>query len=129
MCATVAPRRSSRCSATPCYPLRPKMKYAFCFFILLICITSASAQRRDYATNSEDEIIREAQQIDQRIDVLTHMADRRFGVLKIDVGAPSKKENEAWGPLPDGTRLQLLDDIRRIVQKAVDDIDNLAERP
>ncbi|MBV9217729.1 MAG: hypothetical protein JO053_16300 [Acidobacteria bacterium] len=105
------------------------MKYAHIILVLLCCSAAALSQSRDYATNSEDEIIREAQQIDLRIDALTHMADRRFAVLKIDVAAPAKKENDAWGPLPEGTRLQLLDDIRRIVQKAIDDIDNLAERP
>jgi hypothetical protein len=105
------------------------MKYALIPLILVLSCTAAMAQRRDYATKAEDEIIREAQQIDLRIDALTHMADRRFAVLKIDVGAPIRTESEAWGPLPEGTRLELLDDIRRIVRKGIDDIDNLAERP
>ena len=41
----------------------------------------------------------------------------------------SPKEQEKWGVLPESSRFQLLLDIKRILQKAVDDIDGLAERP
>ena len=82
-------------------------------------------------TDSEVEIIRDTQEIDTRIATLVHMADRRFGVLKIDVASPfaGKKEDFAWGLLPTGERLELFSDIKKIVQKAVDDIDNISERP
>ena len=72
-----------------------------------------------------------AQEIDQRIDVLTHAIDRRFAVLKIEVGGPRipQKESEKWGAAPQGTRLDLLLDIKHILQKAIDDIDTLYERP
>ncbi|MFM9903935.1 MAG: hypothetical protein ACKVQJ_05110 [Pyrinomonadaceae bacterium] len=101
------------------------------FTIHFSLFTAASAQSRDFLTDEEVELIRDAQQIDLRIDVLTHAIDRRFEVLKVDVKAPPlpKKGAELWGKLPEGTRLQLLNDIRRILQKAIDDIDNLAERP
>ena len=107
----------------------------FVFFGILLSIllfaVAADAQRRDYLTEQEIEIVREAQEIDLRIDVLVHAMDRRFAILNINVGNPvkEKKENDIWGPLPTGTRLELLRDIKRIMQKAIDDINNLAERP
>ncbi len=106
-----------------------------CFFLICLIALAAfapvrtAAQSRDYLTESEIELIRDAQQIDQRVDVLIHAADRRFGLLKVSVGASTKPETKAWGLLPEGTRMQLLLDIKRILQKAIDDIDNLSERP
>lgn len=102
-------------------------------FLLLFTIHdlrfTAPAQQRDYFTEAEIELIRDAQQIDQRIAVLTHAIDRRFTVLKIDVGTPAKKPSGDWGELPSGPRLQTLNDIKYILRKAIEDIDNLADRP
>jgi hypothetical protein len=87
--------------------------------------------QRDYLTPEEVELIRDAQQIDVRIDVLVKAMDRRFEVLGIDVSAPKGffKKSGDWGPMPTGSRGELIRDIKRIMQKAIDDIDNLAERP
>ena len=87
--------------------------------------------QRDYFTPEEVEIIRDAQQIDKRVDVLVHMIDRRFAALNVNVNAPAYKDVKGteWGQPPTGSRLDLLIDIKRILQKAVDDIDNLSERP
>jgi hypothetical protein len=87
------------------------------------------AQGRDYLTDEEVELIRDTQQIDQRIEVLTRCIDRRFTVLRIDVGPEPARQGKEWGALPSGTRVELLSDIRNILQKAVDDIDNLSARP
>jgi hypothetical protein len=91
-------------------------------------VTAVAAQTRDYFTDPEIELIRDAQQIDKRIDVLTKTIDRRFAVLKINAGG-SAPEGKDWGALPTGTRVELLSDIRNILQKAIDDIDNLSARP
>ena len=98
-------------------------------FITLLPVL-ASAQR-DYFTPEEIELIRDAQEIDARIDVLVHAIDRRFEAIGSTgpAPAPSKKEIRKWGALPEGTRGQMLLDIKRILQKAIDDIDSLAERP
>lgn len=112
------------------------MKYlgiAFAAIVLLITAapTTADAQRRDYLTDEEIEIVREAQQIDERIGVLVHAVDRRMSVIglgNVPAGKPVK-EKDIWGPPPSGTRAELLSDIKRIIQKAIDDIDNLAARP
>ena len=87
--------------------------------------------QRDYFTAEEVELIRDAQKIDDRIDLLTKIIDRRFDALKINVAGAkiSPKEADKWGVLPESSRFQLLLDIKRILQKAIDDIDTLAERP
>ena len=100
--------------------------YLFLAFFFLYSALPASAQRRDYLTDAEIELIRDAQQIDLRIEVLTKAIDRRFGVLNNTTA--TQKESEKWGNLPKGTRPELISDITKILQKAVDDIDDLALR-
>lgn len=105
----------------------------YSLFTVLFCLslfTTAAAQRDNF-TPEEIELVRDAQEIDRRIEVLTQIIDRRFGALKIDVGGlkVSEKDSKKWGELAPSTRLELLLDIRRILQKAIDDIDSLAERP
>jgi hypothetical protein len=108
---------------------RPAVAILLATFCVLTFGSDAQAQRRDFMTEAEIEIVRDAQDIDQRIDVLTKMIDRRFAALKVDAGGwkPPSKETEKWGEEPAGTRLQLLTDVRRLLQKAVDDIDDVAE--
>jgi hypothetical protein len=101
--------------------------------VLSICLFagSASAQRRDYMTDAEIELVRGAQDIDLRIDVLIKMIDRRFAVLNMNVGGTKipDKESSKWGPAPTGTRIEILDDIRKLLDKAVDDVDNVSMHP
>lgn len=99
--------------------------------ILLAFFSISVHAQRDYFTPEEIELIRDAQEIDRRIDVLTKAIDRRFAVLKSNVGAPiiPKDENSKWGELPQGSRAEMLLDIKLILRKAIDDIDSLAERP
>jgi hypothetical protein len=96
-----------------------------------ILATDTAAQRRDYMTDAEIELVRDAQDIDLRIDVLTKMIDRRFIVLNINTGGSAipNKESEKWGAAPTGTRIEILDDIRKLLDKAVDDVDNIATHP
>jgi len=100
--------------------------------LLSLSFGHASAQaRRDYMTDAEIELVRDAQDIDTRIDVLTKMIDRRFAVLKLDVGGAKipNKETDKWGPAPEGTRMEILDDIRKLLDKAIDDIDDTSMHP
>ncbi len=99
----------------------------FFLFSFLIAV-DASAQRRDYMTEPEIEFVRDAQDIDKRIDVLTQMIDRRFAALGFDVGGwkPTEKEQEKWGGAVTGSRSELLSDIRHLLQKAIDDVDDVA---
>ena len=91
-------------------------------------VSHVSGQRRDYMTDAEADLVRDAQDLDKRIDVLTKMIDRRFVVLGIDVGGwkPKAKQAEKWGAEPAGTRMQLLNDIRLLLQKGIDDVDDVA---
>ncbi len=99
--------------------------------VLFLGSVPTIAQNRDFLTDEEIEIVRDAQEIDRRIDVLIRAADRRFALLNIDVAfeKAGKKESDAWGPAPKGERIELLFDIKRLLQKAIDDIDNISERP
>lgn len=102
-----------------------------CVMVAIFALPSAASAQRDYFTAEEIEMIRDAQRIDDRMALLTKIIDRRFAALKVEVGGAkiSPKEADKWGVLPEGTRMQLLFDIKRILQKAIDDIDSLAERP
>ncbi len=107
-------------------PIRITCSILFAFAIIF---PAAASGQRDFLTPEEIELVRDAQEIDSRIEVLTQAIDRRFAVMNLDVSAPKVKKSGEWGSLPEGTRSQLFLDIRRLLQKAVDDIDNLSERP
>ena len=99
------------------------------FVLLLLGVTSTShPQRRDPMTEEEIELVRNSQDIDKRIDVLTKMIDRRFAAMGIDVGGwkQSGKDQETWGDIRTGSKSQLLFDVRELLQKAIDDIDDVA---
>lgn len=100
------------------------------FAVFAVLVSVNHGQRRDFVTEHEAELIREAQEIDVRIEVLTRFIDRRLAAAGIPghTWAPPKKNSEAWGEEPKGTRSQLLSDIRRILQKSIDDIDDIASR-
>ena len=98
---------------------------AFFLPLLIVLLTvSAFGQRRDYLSDSEVELVRDAQQIDLRIDVLTMAIDRRMIALDLAGEDKSKKFGEKWGDAPVGTRLELLTDVKMLLQKAIDDIDD-----
>ncbi|MGH9949746.1 MAG: hypothetical protein ACRD6X_21470 [Pyrinomonadaceae bacterium] len=102
--------------------------------ILLFCFALfagySHAQKRDYLTEAEIEIVRNNQDVDLRIAVLARMVDRRFAVIGIQTGGkkPSGKSSDEWGEEPKGTRLEILTDIRQLIEKAIDDIDTLVGR-
>lgn len=105
-------------------------KYVLTFFCVALFLSaaaphSANAQRRDYMTEAESELVREAQEVDLRINILTKMIDRRFAVLNKEP-VKTEKNSEKWGEPPAGTRVELLSDINKLLQKAIDDIDDVA---
>jgi hypothetical protein len=105
--------------------------FAFVFigFILLLP-SDLFAQKRDFVTEPEAELIRKYQEIDKRIEVLIKMIDRRLAAAAIpgsEWKAP-KNDSSEWGPEPKGSRIDFLSDIRDLLQKAIDDIDDVAAR-
>lgn len=111
------------------------MKYFSRFTVLTLLAfavlsSNAAGQRRDFVTEQEGELIREAQEIDLRVEVLTKFIDRRMAAANIagHTWTPPKKNSELWGPEPTGSRSELLSDIKRLLQKSIDDIDDIASR-
>ncbi|HEY0050220.1 MAG TPA: hypothetical protein VGB68_13080 [Pyrinomonadaceae bacterium] len=106
---------------------RPKTLF-FSLTLLLVAycsLATVDAQRRDYLTEQEADLVREAQELDRRIDILTKAIDRRFLVLS---GRQAElKDVEKWGELK-GTKAALLFDISRILQSAIDNIEYVAEK-
>lgn len=100
------------------------------FCLTLVFPPASNAQRRDYLTDEEIELVRDANEIDRRIDVLVKAIDRRLLVINNDTTQEKqlKKDSDKWGELPTGTKTELLSDISNILQKAIDDIDDLASR-
>ena len=104
--------------------------YAFGAFavIALLAPISGNAQRRDYLSEKEADLVRDNQQIDLRIDILTKAIDRRFMVLAGQAEGPKdwQKSSDTWGDMPTGSRAALFTDIERLLQKSIDDIDDVA---
>jgi len=110
--------------------------YLICLLFLpvavtVFCLPVAAQAPRDYMTEDEVELVRDAQDIDERVIVLTKMIDRRFAALNVNVGGATvpAKETSKWGPAPTGTKTELIDDIKKLLEKAIDDIDNVAMHP
>lgn len=113
-------------------------KYVTIFIFLFIgwqffAANSVSAQRRDHLTEMEVELVRDAQQIDSRMDVFVKAIDRRFLVLNKDAAqaaqaAQIEKDRDKWGEMPTGTRAEILRDIEKILDEAISKIDDVATR-
>ncbi|MDX2031730.1 MAG: hypothetical protein SF339_13730 [Blastocatellia bacterium] len=89
---------------------------------------SVQGQKRDHLTEKEADLVREYQQIDERIQVFIKAADRRVLVLTTANPVQKKKEEEVWGPLPTGTKLELLGDYKRILEEAEEKLDDALQR-
>jgi hypothetical protein len=66
--------------------------------------------------------------IDKRIEVFVKAADRRLLVLTNPAAVQTKKEEENWGPLPTGTKLELLQDYKHILEEAMEKLDDTFDR-
>jgi hypothetical protein len=94
---------------------------------------AAEAQKREHLTEAEIEIVRDAQELDRRMEVFVKAIERRFQALGASVGdkieiKKAKKDASDWGELPTGTRAQLINDIAEILEEAMNNIDVVYER-
>ena len=86
-------------------------------------------QSRDHLTPEEVDLVKDAQVLDQRIDVFIKAADRRLQVItgvKIESTKQQKKDSEKWGELPVGSRAELIGDIAKILDEAITNIDDVS---
>jgi hypothetical protein len=83
---------------------------------------------RDHLTEKEDELVREVQELDKRIEIYVKAADRRLLVLADPNAQQKKKEQELWGPLPTGSKLELLQDYTKILEEAEEKLDDALNR-
>jgi hypothetical protein len=89
------------------------------------------AQKRDHLTEKEVDLVKEAQELDKRIDVFIKAAERRMMVINGSSAANAKqlkKDSERWGELPTGSRAELVSDIARILDEAITNIDDVSAR-
>lgn len=95
---------------------------------VLFISAQAQTQKRDHLTEEEADLVREFQEIDKRIEVFIKAAERRLLVLVDPNATQKKKEEETWGPLPKGTRLELLQDYKSILEEAEEKLDDWNSR-
>ena len=102
-----------------------------CLSALILSSSAGAAQARDHLTPEEVDLVKDAQVLDQRIEIFVKAADRRLFVLT-GVDAPSakqlKKDSEKWGELPTGSRAELLGDLAKILDEAITNIDDVSAR-
>jgi hypothetical protein len=103
---------------------RRTSRYSLLSLMLLSLMAVPQAQQRDHLTEKEDELLREFQVIDKRIDIFIKAADRRLLVLGNPNATQKKGEEETWGPLPKGSKLELILDYKRILQEAEEKMDD-----
>ncbi|MGH9881702.1 MAG: hypothetical protein ACRD6N_09730 [Pyrinomonadaceae bacterium] len=88
-------------------------------------------QARDHLTPEEQELVKDAQILDKRIEIFVKAADRRLLALNgVDAGATKqlKKDSEKWGELPTGSRAELVRDVAKILDEAITNIDDVSSR-
>ncbi len=101
--------------------------------LILSFFASAPAQKRDHLTAEEIELIRDVQEVDLRMELFVKAIERRLWAIEgVDkLGEEQKKridkDSDKWGALPTGTKLQLFSDIGKILNEAIDKLDDVYE--
>ncbi|MBS1786443.1 MAG: hypothetical protein JST85_01900 [Acidobacteria bacterium] len=99
-----------------------------CMGLLAMVVVAQKKSTRDHLTEQEVDQVRDVQQIDLRIEVFIKAADRRILVLTNPNATQKKKEEETWGPLPTGTKAELLTDYKKILEEGEEKLDDFFER-
>jgi ABC-type amino acid transport substrate-binding protein len=91
---------------------------------------AATIQRREHLTEQEADMVRDTQELDRRVALFVKIAERRIVAVTDATAAQtaSAKDTEKWGELPKGTRAQLFNDLARILDEAINNIDDVAVR-
>ena len=92
---------------------------------------ASSVAPREYLTPQEEELVKDAQILDKRIEVFIKAGERRLLVLTDPNAASSpqvQKDFKLWGELPKGTRTELIMDLSNILDEAITNIDDVGLR-
>jgi hypothetical protein len=107
------------------------LRASLLFFALCLCAplgSNGATQKREHLTPEEIELVRDNQELDARTKVFIQAAERRL--LAVTSPAESEKnaakEKEKWGVVQ-GSRVQLIYDISKILEEAVVNVDDVAE--
>lgn len=87
---------------------------------------AAPVQRREHLTEQEVEMVRDTQELDRRADLFIKIAERRL--LVVTGAQASAKDVEKWGEVPKGTRAAHFNDLARIFDEAITNVDDVALR-
>lgn len=109
------------------------------FLLLSLCIPAAfifalpaSAQKRDNMTDEEDMKVRDAQEIDLRMEAYSKIINRRLAAIgnpsAVDSKESKKDFSNDWGALRTGTNAELFWDIQKTLDESISKIDDIAER-
>jgi hypothetical protein len=90
--------------------------------------TTYAASLPDHLTEQEAGLVADTQELDKRTAVFIKAIERRFLVISNPNATQSNKDKEIWGPLPTGTRAKLVEDISKIIDEAITNIENVNER-
>jgi acyl-CoA reductase-like NAD-dependent aldehyde dehydrogenase len=105
----------------------------FCALLTSLPAHALPRVKRDHLTEQEVELVRDAQALDKRTEVFIRAAERRLQAIN-GATAPAidakkaQKEMDKWGPLPKGTRAELMQDFAKILDEAINNIDDVAAR-
>ena len=120
------------------YPRRASLHgLTFCVLVMIslfpVRANAAPVQRREHLTAQEVDMLRDTQELDRRSELFVKIAERRLTAITNPAAAAttptlSAKENEKWGELPKGTRAQHLNDLARIFDEAIVNVDDVAAR-
>ncbi len=103
----------------------------FLLMAYTIAISADVMQSRDHLTAQEVDLVKDAQELDKRVEVFVKAADRRLLVVTgVTAGNEKqlKKDSEKWGELPTGSRAELIGDIAKILDEAITNIDDVSAR-
>ncbi|NNE67881.1 MAG: hypothetical protein HKN33_15060 [Pyrinomonadaceae bacterium] len=114
------------------------MKRLILFALITVVVFTASsmvqAQRRDHLTDEEIELVRDVQEVDKRMEIFVKAIERRLWVIEGKEKLTEEqlkrieKDDDKWGPLPEGTKVQLLSDIEKILNEAIDKLEDVYDR-
>ena len=110
------------------YPIFRAFHFAVVASAFLCVFSLAQSQKRDHLTEQEANLLRDFQEIDKRVEIFAKAAERRLLVLTNPNATQKKKEEENWGPLPTGSKQELLQDYKHILVEAEEKLDDWYNR-